>query len=313
MPSPSSRSNRSWLLAAAAVIGVLGFSVGAIVNQGVGRLLKIPDDAVLPEYTDVEAPVKSSSGDDVVTARVNHGDDGPHGMSGKQYSEIIVRRNIFDSSAVYNPEVAKAMGSDECKDSPVKLLATVVAEPAEYSSALISETAKGAARGYAIGDELGGEGHISRIEQKRVCLDGGGCICMDAEATAPKSESVATGAPTDSDGKVEQLAEGKYRVDPSFMEEQMKSVESLATQVRVVPHKGEDGSIDGYRLSAIRHGSLFDKLGIKNGDIVHSVNGQALTSAEGALTTYQTLQSERAFNFEITRRNQKQTLEYEVR
>ncbi len=300
------------MVAAAAVIGVLGFSVGAIVNQGIGRMLTIPEDMVVPDYTDVAVAAKAPAGDDAVTGFVERSVDAPRGLSGKQYSEVIVRRNIFDSSAVYNPEVAKTMGSDECKDTSVKLLATVVAEPAEYSSALISETAKGQARGYSIGDELGGEGQIARIEQKRVCLDGGGCICMDRETTAPRSEP-ATGAAADSDGKVEQLAEGKYRVDPSFMAEQMKSVESLATQVRVVPHKGDDGAIDGYRLSAIRHGSLFDKLGIKNGDVVHTVNGQPLTSAEGALTTYQTLQSERAFNFEITRRNQKQTLEYEVR
>ena len=71
--------------------------------------------------------------------------------------------------------------------------------------------------------------------------------------------------------------------------------------------------MDGYRLSAIRRGSLFDKLGIKNGDVVHGVNDMPLTNTDGAFQAFQTLQTESAFTFEVTRRNQRQTFEYEVR
>jgi general secretion pathway protein C len=71
--------------------------------------------------------------------------------------------------------------------------------------------------------------------------------------------------------------------------------------------------VDGYRLSAIRRGTLFDKLGIKNGDIVHTVNGQSLSSTSDAMNAYQGLQNESSFSFEITRRNKKKTLNYQVR
>ena len=97
------------------------------------------------------------------------------------------------------------------------------------------------------------------------------------------------------------------------MDEALANVETLATKMRVVPHKGSDGAVDGYRLSAIRRGSLFDKLGIKNGDVVHGVNGMPLTNTDGAFQAFQTLQTESAFTFEVTRRNQRQTFEYEVR
>jgi len=80
-----------------------------------------------------------------------------------------------------------------------------------------------------------------------------------------------------------------------------------------VPHKGSDGEVDGYRLSAIRRGSLFDKLGIKNGDVVHAVNGLPLTNMEGAMSAFQSLQSEDEFSFDVTRRNKKSTFEYEIR
>ena len=57
---------------------------------------------------------------------------------------------------------------------------------------------------------------------------------------------------------------------------------------------------------------LGEKLGIRNGDIVHAVNGQALTSMQGAMSAYTSLQSESSFSFEVTRRGQKMKLDYSV-
>ena len=81
---------------------------------------------------------------------------------------------------------------------------------------------------------------------------------------------------------------------------------------RAIPHRGPDGQIDGYRLSGIRRNSLGEKLGIRNGDIVHAVNGQALTSMQGAMSAYTSLQNESSFSFEVTRRGQKMKLDYSV-
>jgi general secretion pathway protein C len=330
VPEPSATPLRRRALIVLAIVGSIGFGGGAIVNQALARLLALPDDAEIPTYADAAPEPGRPTPDGMSTAGQPDGEDAAPGVehvgaggprrisrptaaSAKSYSEPIVRRNIFDSTAVYDPAAAVSDVAGECKsDSNVRLLATIVVDPPEYSSALIStgSSKDGKADGYGIGDDVGGAGKITLIEQKKVCLDGGGCICMGGDSARPTTETTATGDATEG---VEKLADNKYAVDSSLMDEAMNNFESLATQVRVVAHKGADGAVDGYRLSAIRRGSLFDKLGIKNGDIVHGVNGQALTSTEGALSTYQTLRSEKAFSFDITRRNQRQTLEYEVR
>lgn len=327
------------LPAGAAVLAALGFSVAAILNQGVGRLFVLADDAEYPEFEDAEAapeggpqgpggmmpgmppggmgggPMAMGAPDEVGQGPASGGDEvsprpGRRALPKQRYVDAIVRRNIFDSTAVYNPETAQP-GSDECKESSSKLLATVVADPPEYSSALIAESG-GRAHGFAIGDELGGEGRIASIEPKKVCMDGGGCLCVGG-AVKLGSAAPATQEKGSDDDDVKKLSENRYQVSADFVENQLANIETLATQVRVVPHKGTDGQVDGYRLSAIRKNSVFDKLGIKNGDIISAVNGQSLTSTESALSSYQSLKNERAFSFELTRRNQKQTLEYEVR
>ena len=132
----------------------------------------------------------------------------------------------------------------------------------------------------------------------------------DSRPLAERSPKVVD---EDADSGITKLSDFRYAVDQSVLDEAMNNFEMLAAQVRAYPHKGPDGQIDGYRLSSIKPTSLYARLGIKNGDIVHAVNGTALTSAEGALSAYQALKNERGFNFEITRKNQKQTLEYEVR
>ncbi len=325
MPEPSASPLRRRALILFGVVGVFGFGGGALANQAIARLLAVPDGATLPAYTD--ADVQPGAGDRDAPAggaaeRLAGVDGGspsdepkrpqrPRVQSQKQYSDAIVRRNIFDSSAVYDPEAAQAAGvAGECKsDANVRLLATVVADQPVYSSALISIGAsrEGKVDGYAVGDSIGGEGRITLIEQKRVCMDDGSCLCMGEDTAKPAAAPAATGEGVTKEG------DNKFIVDQSLIDDAMNNFDTLATQVRVVPHKDSDGNIDGYRLSAIRRGSLFDKLGIKNGDIVHGVNGQALTSTEGALSTYQTLRNEKNFNFDLTRRNQRQTFEYEVR
>ncbi len=309
MPEPSAASTRRRILLVLGVVGILGFGGGAVTNRAVARLLALPDDAELPDYVDASVPEEGMA--DAPGDMPDRAPKRPRALPLKQYADVIVRRNIFDSTAVYDPSALKEGDvAGECKsDSGVRLLATIVAEPPSYSSALIATgSARDAkAQGYSIGDTVGAEGRITLIEQKKVCLDAGGCICIGGDTARPVAAAGDKGEEGISqDG-------GKTVVDQSVIDDAMNNFETLATQVRVVPHKGADGAIDGYRLSAIRKGSLFEKLGIKNGDIVHGVNGQPLTSTEGALQVYQTLRSERSFTFDVTRRNQRQSLDFEVR
>lgn len=293
---------------------VVGIAAGTGANVVAGTNLTLPEGASVPEYAD--APVAVVGEGAPAAPEGSEAEPAPVGesstaLSRRAYNDAIVRRNIFDSAA--SPEEAVAgNGSQDCTESGSKLLATVVADLPEYSSALIGGSGKsGRALGYKVGDSVGSEGRILLIEQKKVCLDGGGCICMGDNAKLAKSEP-GEGKTGDEEGGVTKVSDTKFLVDRSFLEKQLGNVETLATQIRAAP-KTEDGQIVGFKLSAIRKGSVFDKLGIKNGDVVHQVNGQALTSMENAMGVYGTLQNERGFNFEVTRRNQKMTIEYEVR
>ncbi|MFT5681903.1 MAG: type II secretion system protein C, partial [Myxococcota bacterium] len=107
--------------------------------------------------------------------------------------------------------------------------------------------------------------------------------------------------------------DNKYTVEQEVIDQIMENPEKLYSQIRVVPHKDSSGEIDGYRVSGVRRKSFFYKLGVKNGDIVHMVNSKPLTSMSSAMDAYNSLADAKSFNFEITRRNQRQTFDYEIR
>lgn len=295
------------VLTGAAVIGVISALSAVALNTALSRfVLALPQGAELPDTR--IAPTVADVGERF-TPTV------PRALSRDAYISPILQRNMFDSSAV------GTLSAESGDDSPLTdlnltLLATVVASPDIYSSALISDGARGGkSAGYGIGDKVAGsDGVIIAIEQKRILirrasgkeeyLEMGGGQGVRPTQVADAAEPDAEGITKEGD---------KVIIERKVIDDALGNLESLASKIRAVPHKGPDGEVDGFRLSAIRRGTLFDKLGIKNGDIIHAVNGQPLTSADGAFQVYQQMQNEANFSFEVTRRNQKQTLSFEVR
>jgi general secretion pathway protein C len=84
-----------------------------------------------------------------------------------------------------------------------------------------------------------------------------------------------------------------------------------SVQARIVPNL-KDGATDGFKLFSVRHGSLFEKLGIKNGDVIHGINGLALTTPDRALEIYSQLQTAKSLVVELTRQGQPLKLTYNI-
>ncbi len=276
----------------AAVSLLLAFGAG----RGLAVLLALPEGATVSQ-AEVEAPEDASG-------RRGRSRESTRALSKNSYLDPIIRRNIFDSSAVgASASVEVDPGIDGRRTS---LDVTLGGRDGET-------------KGYGIGDDLLGEATIVRIEQKKVVIrrsDGNiEYIDMGGEGSKSTTTSRRSSASSEDEGEegITKTGEYSWEVDSSVVTDALGNIDSLISQVRATPHKGPDGEIDGFRLSAIRRGSLLQKLGIKNGDVIHGVNGTPLTSATGAMGAFQAMQSESAFSFDVTRRNQKNTFEYTIR
>ena len=244
----------------------------------------------------------------------------PRAKTADQYLDVILGKNVFDPAererwaALKNkPKSTGSTGPGAPTEIDVRLLGTVVANPSVYSSALIVEDGKDHAYGYGIGDDLLGR-EVVAIDEKRVTLKFGEkleYLTMDEEE-APKPKRAASSASSGDDEGIEDLGDGKYALPRELFDKYVTDLQAVQKMGRALLHRGPDGNYDGYRLSAIRRGSLPDKLGIKNGDVIHSVNGQGLDSMQNAMSAYQTMRNENNFCLEVTRRGSPQTLCYDL-
>jgi general secretion pathway protein C len=302
------KSKRVW--GGAAALAVLSFLLAFGVNLGLDGALQLPEGAELPDEALLASSDEGSSSRRSSPSRPR---------SSSTYKKPVMERNIFDSTALN----VVSTGDEEVggkTDLRVTLIATMVATPQVYSSALIADDGReSTALAYNIGQMLLGEAEIIGIEQKRVILkrSSGEIEYLAIDDEGPPAPKKRGGTKTDDEDDDEDDGISKdgdvIVVERAVVDEALANVDQLASKLRVVPHKSADGEIDGYRLSAIRRGSLFDKLGIKNGDVVHGVNGMPLTSADGAFSAFQSLQSESGFTFDVTRRGQRSEHKYEIR
>jgi general secretion pathway protein C len=267
-----------------------------------------------------QAPTPEGAASTVVAATHVPTSTPSRALTVDQYLDGIMGRNIFDIAmidawATRNPTPG---GEGVTKtELHLKLVATMPTDPPEYSIAAIAEEATpNMPSVYGINDVIQDRTVVSiaddRVGLKRsdgtieyLMLDGG-----DVATAVASSDDSSSGSPGEG---VKQVAENKFEVSKDLFDKYLSDPESIAGLGRALLHRGPDGEYDGYRLSAIRRNTIADQLGIKNGDIIKSVNGQPLNSMQAAMGAYTTMRTQSSFCFQISRRGSPQELCYDVK
>lgn len=139
---------------------------------------------------------------------------------------------------------------------------------------------------------------------------------VQATATPAVVDDAIVKAAQSEDGTVQlsvtELRENEYVIDKQSFEQAMSNLGPLLTQARVVPNFSK-GKIEGYKIFAIKSGSVFEQIGIKNGDVIHNVNGVGVDTPEKALQLFQQLKSETAFKIDIERGGSVTPFNYQLR
>jgi hypothetical protein len=103
----------------------------------------------------------------------------------------------------------------------------------------------------------------------------------------------------------------RYEIRRSLVERVLADPLAVARTVRIVPAIA-DGRPSGFKLYAIRAGSLFDELGFQNDDTVVSLDGFDVTEPDKALEAYTRLRDATSVEVAIWRHGDAKTLHYTV-
>jgi general secretion pathway protein C len=113
------------------------------------------------------------------------------------------------------------------------------------------------------------------------------------------------------DRNIKKVGESEYVIDRGEVDKQLSNLNYLATQARIVPHF-EGGQGAGFKLFAIRPGSLYSKIGIQNGDVIQRINGETINSPDKALEAYARLKNANQITIDLQRGGVKRTLSYRI-
>lgn len=95
------------------------------------------------------------------------------------------------------------------------------------------------------------------------------------------------------------------------LEDSFKDLNNIMRDIKIRPHL-VGGRSDGLILSSIKPGSIFRKMGLRNGDILTGVDGEKIESVDNALAFYEKLKLSSQIALQLKRRGQLKTIEYNI-
>ena len=110
---------------------------------------------------------------------------------------------------------------------------------------------------------------------------------------------------------IEKVNDTNFIVSRAMLNKVLDNAGKLIGIAAVAP-KLEDGRSVGMQIYGVRADTLLTKLGIRNGDILESVNGQPLTSTDSALGAYTTLRTADEFNLTVRRGGRSTMIRYRL-
>lgn len=235
-------------------------------------------------------------------------------------AEIILQRNIFDSSAPGAQTLAGASSALQPVAAAPRANLTLLGTVAAGVRSLALIRADQEVEVYKLDEELPGGGTLVEVNrnQIRIAYPGGEeeVLVIEEQSQAgatPAATPRTTAAPrTGALGEgVRSIGENRWLLPKEEVEKARASMNELLRQARMEPNI-VDGRTEGFVVRMIQPRSLLSNLGIQRGDVVMQVNGVELDSPEKALQIFQQLREAKNISLSLTRGGNRLNFQYEV-
>jgi len=257
----------------------------------------------------------------------------------------ILQRNIFDSArgdltAEPLPEIPLGEDGQPVDDwdpnrpppkctGELRLVGSVVSPVApDWSFAAIAGSSDGKTMLYREGSDVDGS-RVLAVHSSSVVMSASTGVCQllmfeEEEAAGPRApiarKSAAAKRGNDrnaglsdqelTDG-IEKISDTRFNIQRGLVDKVLANQGSLMKSARVIPHE-ENGRVVGVKLYGIRRNSLLGRLGVRNGDMLRTINGFDMTSPDTALEAYSRLRSADKLTLAIKRQNKETTIDYNI-
>jgi len=217
----------------------------------------------------------------------------------------VIERNLFGGDPYEHQKPVQKKEEKRPEDLPLarlklKLKGTIVDVYEKYSAAFIEDMKNKRQDVYHVGDKVK-NALIKKIARTYVIINTG----SRDEVLAMDPDDLRKGT------LIKKTSSGQFRVPRKLVNEAVTNLSGLMRDAHFSPYTWR-GKPYGFKITRIRVDSLYDRLGLKNGDVLVEINGQKLDGPETFFSLYNRINSLKEVKLKIRRRGREKILVYQV-
>lgn len=201
---------------------------------------------------------------------------------------VILERNFFRAQLAGESQVVEVSSQNEPLEAtklPLRLLGTAASSNEARSRAAVEDEKSRKHLVLAVGDRLTEAGlarvQVSAIERTRIILDNAGR--PEELALHEDDPNAVRPIPQRNPRQARRPQPNRQTLNDRLKAldgEDGQGLSNILSSARIVPFYDETGEMQGMKVDAIKSDSVFEKVGLVNGDIITEVNGIVIDRLE---------------------------------
>ena len=231
----------------------------------------------------------------------------------------VITRNLFSSRGLIPGDEentgANANGPATRTSLPFNLLGTIIMPDELLSLATLEDKSGATVYPVRVDDEIPGKLTVLKIEPRKVTFfnkqsNKREYIDIPDDQTGPTKITTLRGT-SPAGTAIEKLSSTQFSVSRTEVDKAMSDFNNILTQARAVPNF-ENGVASGYKLFQIVPGSIYDKLGLQNGDTITGLNGTPINDPGKAFEMLNELKTANHLDLQIKKDGKQMTYTYDI-
>ena len=168
---------------------------------------------------------------------------------------------------------------------------------------------------FKVGESVFGLGVLYGVKKDRVLLRQGEktieILLEDVEVIKEVKSTVSRGTPF-FPSFAKKIGSGTYMVDQRNVQQAIDNPNQLMTDARLRPNV-VNGKQEGFTLSEVKPGGIYQSLGLQNGDVLLRINEYDISNPEKALQAFTALKGLERVQIDLIRAGSKMTMTYQIK
>jgi len=229
--------------------------------------------------------------------------------SGIPAYDAIIRNNPFGVPA--GSLKSQSSGAEAASVPDIKLTGTI--SGALKKSYAVFINTDGTQAMFRAGEQVFGVGELVSVEKNSAYIRKGGKLIKIPfiDLMSPGSIEASRGAPAPS-GFVRSSGKGEYLLDQKGLQFALDNPNQIMTDAKLIPNMINNKQ-DGFVLREVRENGLYNRLGMRNGDVLLRINGSDISNPENAFQAFMALKGLNKVQLDLIREGNRITQNYLIR